>query len=87
MQLGKDRAKLYAPLLYFFASILLRVRLQSMQCVDQDERMFIHGVAMVGIADHQCINAMELRQDQLQHTQCVHGPQGMSRALTGEDRR
>ena len=50
-----------------------------MQRVDQHKRMLVHRVAVVRIANHQRIDPVKLRNQQLQHTQRMHRPQRIAR--------
>ena len=45
---------------------------ERMQRVDQHKRMLIDGVAVIRVANHQGVNAMELRDQQLQQAQRMH---------------
>ncbi len=50
-----------------------------MQRIDQHKRVLIHRVAVIRIANHQRIDPVKLRNQQLQHAQRMHRPQRHSR--------
>ncbi len=47
--------------------------------------MFVDGVAMVGVADDEGVDAVELGEDELQDAEGVHGTEGRAGALADED--
>ena len=53
--------------------------LQTMQMFNREERMFVHGVAMVEISHHQGFDPFELRQQERQQPQRVHRAESVSR--------
>ena len=50
---------------------------QGVHVVDDQEGVLIDGVAMIGVADDQRINAVEFGNDKLKHAERVHGAQGV----------
>ena len=50
-----------------------------MQRIDQHKGVLVDGIAVVGIADHQSVDAVELRNQQLEDPHSVHRPQCVPR--------
>ena len=59
--------------------------LQPVQSIDHNQGVLIHRVAVVRIADHQRVNPVELRQQQLQNPQRVHHAQRLARKEPQQD--
>ena len=51
---------------------------QAVDVVDGEEGVLIDGVAVIGIPNHQGVNAVELRNEHFQNAEGVHGAQRMS---------
>ena len=66
------RQQLRQPLL-----VVVRRLPQPVHVVDGQKRVLVHGVAVIAVADHQRIDAVELRNQHLQHAQRVHRAQRM----------
>ena len=52
---------------------------QAVHVVDGQEGVLVHGVAVIAVADHQRVDAVELGDQHLQHAQRMHGAQSMGR--------
>jgi len=52
-------------------------RAQAMHIVDTKEGVLVDGVAMITVANHQRIDAMEFGNQHFQHAQRMHGSQRM----------
>ncbi len=48
---------------------------QGVKCIDQHKGVLVHGVAVIGIAEHQRIDAVKLRNHQVKDAQRMHGAQ------------
>ena len=49
-----------------------RLRFKIVQRIDQHERVLIDRVAVVRVADDESVDAMKLRNEQLENAECVH---------------
>ena len=52
---------------------------QGVHVVDDQEGVLVDGVAVVAIADNESVNAVELGDEHFEHTEGVHGAQGLGR--------
>ena len=48
---------------------------ERVQVLDDQERMFIDGIAMVGVTNHQRVDTVKLGQYQIENSHRVHGAQ------------
>ncbi len=51
---------------------------QGVERVDQHEGVLVYGVAVVGVADDESVDAEELGHDELQDAESMHGAQGFA---------
>ena len=86
LQLAEDLSE---PVLPGFGLRLARARsrgAESLQVLDGFERMLVHRVAVVEIADHQGVDSSELREQGHEQSQAVHGAQSLGGARQQQDR-
>ena len=68
------RQQLRQPLL-----IVMRGLPQSVHIIDRQKSVFVHGIAVIRIPNHQRVNPVKLRDQHLQYAKRVHGSQRMCR--------
>ena len=52
---------------------------QSVHIIDRQKSVFVHGIAVIRIPNHQRVNPVKLRDQHLQYAKRVHGSQRMCR--------
>ncbi len=58
---------------------------ERVQHVDEDEGVFVNGVAVVGVADDEGVDAVELGEDELEHTQGMELPKSVAGVGADQD--
>jgi hypothetical protein len=60
-------------------------RAQGVEGVDEDEGVFVDGIAVVGVADDKGVDAEELGDDEFEDAESVHGAEGFTGVGRFED--
>jgi hypothetical protein len=50
---------------------------KTVDVMDGQEGVLVDGIAVIAVADDQCVNAVKLGDEHFKHAECVHGAEGV----------